>query len=52
VPEATAAAASAVLKIAKQHAGTIDLLLTDVVLPGIYDREVAESAPSAPQPSR
>jgi signal transduction histidine kinase/CheY-like chemotaxis protein len=31
------------LMIAKQHAGTIDLVLTDVVLPGMNGREVAES---------
>jgi CheY-like chemotaxis protein len=29
--------------MAKHHAGTIDLLLTDVVLPGMNGREVAES---------
>ena len=31
------------LTMAKDHAGSIDLLLTDVVLPGMNGREVAES---------
>jgi two-component system cell cycle sensor histidine kinase/response regulator CckA len=30
------------IDVASQHAGTIDLLLTDVVLPGLNGREVAE----------
>jgi CheY-like chemotaxis protein len=30
------------IDLAARHAGTIDLLLTDVVLPGLNGREVAE----------